>query len=242
MASAEFAPLADALASDHTVVTYDPRGIAAARSTTPGRTPPRAARRRRPPSSTTGAESADVFGSSGGAVTGGAGRPAPPGCDARRPRAAAAGAAARAAERSGRPRHIATFHLEGMRAAWFKFMARRVRHVGPTAPAADPGRPRGGPRGRPVLRHDLQATTRYLPDIEALRAARCRRHRRGLGPPAHLPDLDGAGGATARRSRSSFPAITPDSWMRQRNSLSCVRCHCPAETPRAQEGQPMRTA
>ena len=29
MASAEFAPLADALASDHTVVTYDPRGYAA---------------------------------------------------------------------------------------------------------------------------------------------------------------------------------------------------------------------
>ena len=29
MASAEFAPLADALATDHTVVTYDPRGIAA---------------------------------------------------------------------------------------------------------------------------------------------------------------------------------------------------------------------
>src|SRR5215207_3641835 len=29
MASAEFAPLAEALASDHTVVTYDPRGYAA---------------------------------------------------------------------------------------------------------------------------------------------------------------------------------------------------------------------
>ena len=29
MAAAEFAPLADALAGDHTVVTYDPRGIAA---------------------------------------------------------------------------------------------------------------------------------------------------------------------------------------------------------------------
>ena len=28
MASAEFAPLADALAGDHTVVTYDPRGYA----------------------------------------------------------------------------------------------------------------------------------------------------------------------------------------------------------------------
>ena len=28
MASAEFAPVADALATDHTVVTYDPRGYA----------------------------------------------------------------------------------------------------------------------------------------------------------------------------------------------------------------------
>ena len=40
MASAEFAPLADALATDHTVVTYDPRGIAASSIDDPSRTPP----------------------------------------------------------------------------------------------------------------------------------------------------------------------------------------------------------
>jgi pimeloyl-ACP methyl ester carboxylesterase len=36
MTSAEFAPLADALASDHTVVTYDPRGYAASPVDDPG--------------------------------------------------------------------------------------------------------------------------------------------------------------------------------------------------------------
>ena len=41
MAAAEFAPLADALASDHTVVTYDPRGYAGSTIDDPDETPPR---------------------------------------------------------------------------------------------------------------------------------------------------------------------------------------------------------
>src|SRR6476661_4787937 len=72
MASAEFAPLADALSRDHTVVTYDPRGYAnspvddpAAPSDVEHRADDVAA-----VLDDLGAESADVFGSSGGAVTG----------------------------------------------------------------------------------------------------------------------------------------------------------------------------
>src|SRR6478735_7813412 len=72
MASADFAPLADALAGDHTVVTYDPRGHAAStiedlqeESTPESRADDIAAIL-----DDLGAESADVFGSSGGAVTG----------------------------------------------------------------------------------------------------------------------------------------------------------------------------
>ena len=47
MASAEFAPLADALASDHTVVTYDPRGYAASTVDDPDAPSQRRAARRR---------------------------------------------------------------------------------------------------------------------------------------------------------------------------------------------------
>ncbi|MFG6202597.1 alpha/beta fold hydrolase [Nonomuraea sp. JJY05] len=40
MDAVSFAPLADLLAADHTVLTTDPRGINRSRSTTPSRTPP----------------------------------------------------------------------------------------------------------------------------------------------------------------------------------------------------------
>ena len=72
MASAEFAPLADALATAHTVVTYDPRGIAASSIDDPEQdsTPELRADDVAALLDAVGAESADVFGSSGGAVTG----------------------------------------------------------------------------------------------------------------------------------------------------------------------------
>ena len=72
MASAEFAPLADALASDHTVVTYDPRGYAGSPVDDPDA--PSGVEQRADDVNAIlddlGAESADLFGSSGGAVTG----------------------------------------------------------------------------------------------------------------------------------------------------------------------------
>ena len=73
MASAEFAPLADALAGDHTVVTYDPRGFADSTIDDPGQDSTHLELRADDVAAILddlGAESADVFGSSGGAVTG----------------------------------------------------------------------------------------------------------------------------------------------------------------------------
>ena len=71
MGSAEFAPLADALAADHTVVTFDPRGHG--RSTIDDPNDDATAEQRADDLvallDALGAESADVFGSSGGAVT-----------------------------------------------------------------------------------------------------------------------------------------------------------------------------
>src|SRR5262245_66299221 len=75
MASAEFAPLADALAGDHTVVTYDPRGYANSPVDDPDA--PSGVEQRaddvRAILDDLGAESADPFGSRGGAVAGGGG-------------------------------------------------------------------------------------------------------------------------------------------------------------------------
>ena len=72
MASAEFAPLADTLATDHTVVTFDPRGHARSTIDNPDddATPEQRADDLVALLDALGAESADVFGSSGGAVTG----------------------------------------------------------------------------------------------------------------------------------------------------------------------------
>lgn len=72
MAAAEFAPLAHALAGDHTVVTADPRGVAGSPLDNPDQdsTPELRADDVAAILDDLGAVSADVFGSSGGAVTG----------------------------------------------------------------------------------------------------------------------------------------------------------------------------
>ena len=78
MTSAEFAPFADALAADHTVVTFDPRGHGRSMIDNPDddATPEQRADDLVALLDALGADSADVFGSSGGAVTGPrAGRP-----------------------------------------------------------------------------------------------------------------------------------------------------------------------
>ena len=72
MPAADFAPLAHALAGDHTVVTYDPRGLSHSTIDDPRQdaTPELRADDVAALIDALGADRADVFGSSGGAVTG----------------------------------------------------------------------------------------------------------------------------------------------------------------------------
>jgi pimeloyl-ACP methyl ester carboxylesterase len=72
MTSGPFGPLADLLAEDHTVVTYDPHGLGASTIDDPSLavTPEIEADDVVQIIDTVGAETADVFGSSGGAVAG----------------------------------------------------------------------------------------------------------------------------------------------------------------------------
>jgi len=127
MASADFSPLADALAGDHTVVTYDPRGHAGSTIEDPHEesTPESRADDIAAILDDLGAESADVFGSSGGAVTGLALVVRHPG----RVRTLVAHEppllellpdAAR--HRANTEAIIETFHTDGLQAAWYQFM------------------------------------------------------------------------------------------------------------------------
>ena len=182
MGSTEFAPLADALAADHTVLTTDPRGIAGSSIEDPEQdsTPELRADDIAALLDAVGAESADVFGSSGGAVTGLALVARHPG----RVRTLVAHEPPllellpdAAAQRAKTEDIIATFHAEGMQAAWFKFMVNAGFDK-----AALEGAPMHGEQQEPseqelreaarFFGHELRQTTQYLPDIDALAAAR----------------------------------------------------------------------
>jgi pimeloyl-ACP methyl ester carboxylesterase len=178
MSAGAFAPLADALASDHTVVTHDPRGIAGSPVDDPGQdsTPELRADDAVALLDALGAEHADVFGSSGGAVTGLALVARHPG----RVRTLVAheppvlDLLPDAAERHAATEDIiATFHEEGVGAAWTKFMI--VSGVAGTG--EEPPPPSGEPSAQDLadsarfFAHELRATTRYVPDIAALTSA-----------------------------------------------------------------------
>jgi pimeloyl-ACP methyl ester carboxylesterase len=134
MASAEFASLADALAGDHTVVTYDPRGYANSPADDSAA------------QSAVGAESADLFGSSGGAVTGLALVTRHPG----RVRTLVAHEPPllellpdAAQQRANTEAIIDTFHRDGLEAAWMHFMRNAGFDVSPDdAPPDLPNRRR----------------------------------------------------------------------------------------------------
>ena len=176
MAAAEFAPLADALASDHTVVTYDPRGHGSSAISGPhdDATPDQRADDIVAILDDLGAADADVFGSSGGAVTGlalvsrHAGRVRtllahePPLLellpDAEEQRAATDAI-------------VDTFRTEGFGPAWHRFMVNAgfdLPSPGPDAPA--PPAPTGQQLAEAArfFEHELRPTTRYLADIPAL--------------------------------------------------------------------------
>jgi pimeloyl-ACP methyl ester carboxylesterase len=176
MASAEFAPLADALAGDHTVVTYDPRGYANSPVDDPAA--PSGVEQRADDVKAIlddlDAESADLFGSSGGAVTGLALVARAPG----RVRTLVAHEPPllellpdTAEQRANTDAILDTFHRDGFRAAWMHFMSNAGFDVSPGDAPSGPAEP-SEDEVRQAARFfeiDLLPTTRYLPDIEALK-------------------------------------------------------------------------
>jgi pimeloyl-ACP methyl ester carboxylesterase len=181
MASAEFAPLADALAADHTVVTYDPRGYAGSRvedSDAPSSVEQRADDVVAVLDDL-GAESADVFGSSGGAVTGLAMVARHPG----RVRTLVAHEPPLLEmlpdadeQRANTEAILDTFRSHGLGAAWMHFMTNAGFDVstddapqGPTEPSEDEIR-----QSARFFEIDLLPTTRYVPDVDALKSGATR--------------------------------------------------------------------
>jgi pimeloyl-ACP methyl ester carboxylesterase len=181
MASAEFAPLAEALATDHTVVTHDPRGYAA--STVDDPDAPCSVDQRAEDVKAIlddlGTNSADVFGSSGGAVTGLALVARYPG----RIRTLVAheppslGLLPDAAQQLANTEAIIdTFHRDGFEAGWTHFMRNAGFEVSPDdAPPTNPKM--SDDEVRQAARFfdiDLRPTTQYLPDVDALKAGPTR--------------------------------------------------------------------
>src|SRR5438270_3901076 len=176
MASAEFAPMADALAGDHTVVTYDPRGYANSPVDDPNA--PSAVEQRADDVKAIlddlGAESADLFGTSGGAVTGLALVARDPGrvrtLVAHEPPLLALLPDA-AEQLANADAILDTFHRDGFGAAWMHFMRNAGFDVSPGDGPSGPAEP-SEDEVRQAARFfeiDLWPTTRYLPDIEALK-------------------------------------------------------------------------
>jgi pimeloyl-ACP methyl ester carboxylesterase len=186
MDSTGFAGLADALAGDYTVVTYDPRGIgnSSREDTTEDVTPEQQADDVHRLLSTLGGEPAHVFGSSGGAVVGLALVTAHPGqvrtLVAHEP--PVVGLLPDSAQERAEIEDIYdTYRADGAEKAMQKFMA----HAGlgdASGQEADAARWEPSPEEMARMRattdqffeHLIRPTTRYRPDIAALLAASTR--------------------------------------------------------------------
>jgi len=257
MASADFAPVADALASDHTVVTYDPRGFANSTIDDPGQdsTPALRADGIAAILDDLGAESADVFGSSGGAVTGLALVVSHPG----RVRTLVAHEPPllellpdAAQQRAATQDIIDTFRSDGMHAAWFTFMSNAGFDMSAGDGGRDPAPAQPAEQSEPseterreaarFFEHELWHTTQYQPDIEALRAAPTR-VLVGLGTESGhllthrtataLADLLGTKTIAFPGDHGGFLGVPAEFAARLTEVLTC---------PRVRRGQPMRTA
>jgi pimeloyl-ACP methyl ester carboxylesterase len=176
MASAEFAPLADALAGDHTVVTYDPRGYANSRVDDPAAASGVEERADDVNAilDDLGADSADLFGSSGGAVTGLALVARYPG----RVRTLIAHEPPllellpdAAEQRANTDAILDTFHRDGFGAAWIHFMRNAGFDVSPDDATSGPAEPSEDEirQAARFFEIDLLPTTRYVPDIDVLK-------------------------------------------------------------------------
>lgn len=186
MTASEFAAVADALAVDHTVVTYDPRGLGASPIDDPEQdsTPELRADDVAAILEDLGAGPADVFGSSGGAVTGLALAARYPGwvrtLIAHEPPLLELLPASEAAKQRAATRDIInTFHSDGPGAAMAKFMATAGfddaedgAPVQPEPPASSDEMARQLADLSRFFNHELLCTTTYVPDHQALRAGR----------------------------------------------------------------------
>ncbi len=182
MGAAPFTQLADALASDHTVVTHDPRGISRSSIDDPEQesTPDLRADDVAALLDALGAETADLFGSSGGAVTGLALVERHPG----RVRTLVAHEPPLlellpdAAERRAATEEIVeTFHREGVQAAWMTFMTSAgfdVGEDGAPARAGGDSSEQDLADGARFFGYELRGTARYVPDVAALTASPSR--------------------------------------------------------------------
>jgi len=186
MTASEFTLVADALAVDHTVVTYDPRGLGASPIDDPAQdsTPELRADDVAAILDDLDAGPADVFGSSGGAVTGLALAARHPGrvrtLVAHEPPLLELLPESEAAEQRAATRDIiATFHSDGPGAAMAKFMATAGFDDAEDGAPVQPGPPPSSDEMTRQLadlsrffNHELLCTTTYVPDTEALKAAR----------------------------------------------------------------------
>lgn len=181
MSAAEFAPLADALATDHTVVTYDPRGYAGSQVDDPEAAS--GVEQRADDVNAIlddlGAESADLFGSSGGAVTGLELVARHPG----RIRTLVAHEPPllellpdAAEQRANTEAIVDTFHRDGFGAAWVHFMLNAGFDVtaGEAPPAASEPSEEEARQSARFFEIDLRPTTLYVPAIDALKSSTTR--------------------------------------------------------------------
>jgi clorobiocin biosynthesis protein CloN7 len=185
MDSTGFAPLANALAGDYTVVTYDPRGIgnSSREDTAQDVTPEQQADDVHRLLAALGGQPADVFGSSGGAVVGLALVTAHP--DQVRTLVAHEPPVVELLPDSAQLRAqiqdiYDTYRADGADNAMQKFLAHAGLGEGPgqqDAPRWEPS-PEQLARMRATteefLAHLIRPTTRYRPDLGALRAASTR--------------------------------------------------------------------
>lgn len=182
MPAADFAPLAHALAGDHTVVTYDPRGLAASTIDDPDQdaTPQLRAADVAAVIDAMGGGPADVFGSSGGAVTGLALVTAYP--DKVRTLIAHEPPVTELLADADRQRAvtediIAAFHRDGPAAAWQLFMANAGFDM-PEEPSGQGPQPTADEQAKQLadmtrfFDHEMRETIGFRPDIAALRTAR----------------------------------------------------------------------
>ncbi|CAN5194757.1 alpha/beta hydrolase [soil metagenome] len=183
MTAADFAPLAHALATDHTVVTYDPRGLGRSTIDDPSQdsTPELRADDVAALIDVMGGP-ADVFGSSGGAVTGLALVTRYP--DKVRTLLAHEPPVTEllpeaAEQRAATEDMIETFHRDGPEAAWMKFMVNAgfdTAGEGQGAPVGpEPTAEQQAKQLADMTRffdHEMRGTIAYVPDIPTLKRSR----------------------------------------------------------------------